>query len=91
MKKNEGKKSKVIILRGEGANLHELEADVLKYDEKSKSLSEVHVGPGGLLKHVTPEGDIAEHHAIPMEEGTYHVGRQVEFNPFDQSIGQVFD
>lgn len=91
MSKNQ-KRQKVTILKGEGVNQHDLEADVLEYKtEKNQPLSEIHVGENGVLRHVDPVGKPAEHHAIPIEKGTWLVGRQVEFNPFTNQISGIFD
>lgn len=90
MKRNE-KKQKLVVLRGETTHEHVLEADVLKYDEKATELSEIEVGSDGVLTHVTPSGEKAEHNTIPIEKGTWRMGRQVEFSPFNQSIGAIFD
>lgn len=85
-------KQKVLILKGEGRHEHVLEADVLEYDKKEERLSSVTVGPNGLLTHVDPlTGDLAEHNTIPLEEGTWLVGRQVEWQPFENTISGVFD
>lgn len=89
VKKDE--KQRLLILKGEGANSHFLEADVLTHAKENPTLSEITVGEGGVLKHLTPAGEPAEHNAIPLEKGSWLVGRQVEWNAFDQSIGQVFD
>lgn len=82
---------KLLILKGEGRHEHVLEAEEITYPE-TEQLSEVHVGKGGLLTHVDPAtGKPAEHNTIPLEQGTWLVGRQVEYNPFDNSISNVFD
>jgi hypothetical protein len=80
---------KLLILRGEGANSHVLVGEISHPD--TDQLSEIHVGAGGLLTHVDPQERPAEHHAIPVEEGTWLVGRQVEYSPFDNSVTNVFD
>lgn len=92
MKKNTTKK--LLILKGEGIHEHVLEADMIEHPERKEGdrLSEIHVGKNGMLTHVNPvTGKPAEHNTIPMEEGTWLVGRQVEYSPFDQSITNVFD
>jgi len=85
------KQKVLVILKGEGINQHELHADTIERDEKVKELSEIRVGRNGFLRHVDPVGNPGDHNTIEMEEGTYVVGRQVEFNPFTQNISGVFD
>lgn len=85
---------KLLILKGEGRHEHVLVGEEITYVEPAKGqpLSEIHVGRGGLLTHIDPAtGEHAEHNTISVDEGTWLVGRQVEFNPFDNSISNVFD
>lgn len=81
----------LLILKGEGRHEHVLVADKIEYVEGDQ-LSEICVGRNGQLTHVDPlTKSPAEHNTIPVEEGTWLVGRQVEFNPFDNTISGVFD
>jgi len=83
---------KLLLLTGEGANSHVLEAEEIQHDDvKTEELSEIHVGDNGKLTHVDPAGNPAEHHTIPIKKGKWLVGHQVEWNAFDNSISGVFD
>lgn len=82
---------KLLILKGEGRHEHVLEAVEIVHED-TQTLSEVHVGDGGVLTHIDPAtGKKGEHNFIPLEKGTWCIGRQVEYSPFDNSISNVFD
>jgi hypothetical protein len=45
-----------------------------------------------LLKHEQPNGSFSnEHQTLKIEKGNWVMGKQVEYNPFTQSITQVWD
>ena len=43
------------------------------------------------LIHEQPNGKFAEHNTLKVEVGEWVMGKQVEFNPFNQSVSQVWD
>jgi hypothetical protein len=102
MKENKVVKSKLTLLKGEGSNIHNLEAEMVVNEYEGISRwgvrgrerwrgKKLAVTKEGLLKHVTPDGRTADHTAIPIKKGIYRMGRQVEFSPFDNSVVNVYD
>jgi hypothetical protein len=52
----------------------------------------VNVLKDSLLKHEQPNGSFSnEHQTLKIEKGNWVMGKQVEYNPFTQSITQVWD
>jgi len=43
------------------------------------------------LKHEQPNGSFAEHQSLQVTKGNWVMGRQVEYNPFNQSVSRVWD
>ena len=80
----------LLRLKGEGVHEHVLylekgnvyvEDDVIIVEENSKA----------IIKHQKPNGDFAEHFALPFEVGDYIEGKQVT-SPFGKSeIVRVLD
>jgi hypothetical protein len=95
--------SKRILLKGEGRNQHVLhgtfsaeksgehvlhgEADIAEPEEFLR----LTVTKDSLLKHEEPNGSFAEHNTLQLETGNWVMGKQVEYNPFKQSISRIWD
>ena len=87
MKKNTTKQT---LLKGEGANQHTLYGNFAT-EEKETAFADIKVNKDSILKHEQPNGAFGEHFALPVERGGWVKGKQVEFNPFSQSISQIWD
>lgn len=88
--KNKTLKNKQVILRGEGLNEHVLYGD-FKIENEETDFSTIHVSKEGVLQHEDPSGKFAEHYTLPLKKGIWAQGRQVEYNPFNESIQNVWD
>jgi ribosomal 30S subunit maturation factor RimM len=84
------KKTKHTLLKGEGANQHTLYGD-FKIEEVTDFPSLV-VTKESLLKHEQPDGSFSnEHQTLKIESGNWSMGKQVEYNPFEGRITQIWD
>jgi len=82
---------KQTLLKGEGANQHTLYGE-FAIEEKPADFADLSVKKDSLLKHETPSGAWSnEHQTLKVEKGDWVMGRQVEYNPFDQEISQIWD
>lgn len=77
---------KKILLNGSGANQHTLYGKFHFNDD-----TEFTVDGETLLKHEEPNGKFAEHNTLQVPEGEWHLGRQVEYNPFSGIIMRQID
>ena len=84
------KKNKVTLLKGEGANQHTLYGD-FQVEEMQNDFFEVSVKSESHLKHEEPNGKFAEHKGLMIEKGEWKMGKQVEYNPFNDTISRVWD
>lgn len=84
------KTTKHIILRGEGANQHVLHGNI-QVETQERDFSNIVVTKNGELKHEQPDGSFAEHKTLHVEAGNWVMGRQIEFQPFSQTISRVWD
>lgn len=82
-------KKKHTLLKGEGVNQHTLYGDFAV--EENTDFAKVEVKKESLLKHEQPDGSFAEHNTLKIEQGNWVMGKQVEFNPFDKKVTQVWD
>jgi hypothetical protein len=82
-------KKKHTLLKGEGANQHTLYGD-FKVGEQTE-FTDVVVEKDSELKHEQPDGSFAEHNTLQVEKGNWVTGRQVQYNPFDRKVTQVWD
>jgi len=82
-------KKKHTLLKGEGINQHTLYGEFMI--EEREDFSELVVNKDSVLRHETPRGTFAEHMPLSVETGNWQMGRQVEFNPFDNKISRVWD
>ena len=90
-KERKRKASKLTLLKGEGTNQHTLYGDFL-IDEKPKDFADMTVKKDSVLKHEQPNGSWSnEHKALQVDKGNWVMGKQVEYNPFNRSISQVWD
>ena len=84
------KKNKHTLLKGEGTNQHTLYGDFEIGDETD--FMEVEVTKESLLKHEQPNGSFSnEHQTLKIEKGDWVMGKQVEYNPFERTISQIWD
>lgn len=76
------------LLKGEGIHQHTLYGE---FNVGKEELSTLVVTADSKLVHETPTREFAEHKTLIIEQGNWVMGRQVEFNPFNQSITRVWD
>ena len=88
MKKSQTKRN---LIKRQGSNIHALEGIFSMEDKPKTDFVEIDVIGMSLLKHEKPNGTHAEHFTLPVERGNFVMGRQVEYNPFTQGIGYVWD
>lgn len=82
-------KKKHTLLKGEGANQHTLYGD-FKVDDKVE-FSNLVVTKDSRLVHEEPNGTFAEHNTLNVDTGKWVMGRQVEYNPFEETISTIWD
>lgn len=83
-------KTKHTILKGEGANQHTLYGK-FSLDAEQDDFTEVVVKEDSELRHEQPDGSFAEHNTLKVKKGEWVMGKQVEYNPFKQSISRIWD
>lgn len=84
-------KKKHTLLKGEGINQHTLYGE-FKIDETETDFTDLVVTKESLLKHEQPTGAFSnEHQTLKIEKGEWSMGKQVEYNPFNQQITRVWD
>lgn len=77
------------LATGQTGNKHVLEGnfkEVKKSDDVILSVENT-----SLLKHVDSSGKFAEHNTLIVEPGNWVVEIQVEYNPFQNSVGNIWD
>lgn len=89
MKTKNKKIQKHTLLKGEGENQHTLYGEFLISEDVD--FARLTLTKGSVLKHETPSGAFAEHNALSLEEGKWVMGKQVEYNPFNREVSQVWD
>lgn len=77
------------MLVGEGIHQHTLYGDFLI--EKEMEFPSLVVTKPSVLKHEKPDRTFGEHQSLPVECGEWSLGKQVEYNPFENDITQVWD
>ncbi len=82
--------SKRTLLVGEGIHQHTLYGK-FSMEEKMSDFSDVLVKEESVLRHEKPNGEFGEHKALKIEQGDWVLGKQVEYNPFSQSISRIWD
>ncbi len=83
------KKQKHTLLLGEGVHQHTLYGNFMVGEQPD--FTEVNVMEESLLKHEHPNGNFGEHQTLKVESGEWVMGKQVEYNPFNQSITRIWD
>lgn len=84
------KKTKHTLLKGEGINQHTLYGDFAI--EETTEYPSLEVTKDSLLKHEQPDGSFSnEHQTLKIEKGDWVMGRQVEYNPFEGRVTQIWD
>lgn len=84
------KKTKHTLLKGEGTNQHTLYGNFQV--EEVADFPAVFVEKDSILKHEQPDGSFSnEHKGLQVESGRWSLGKQVEYNPFEGRITQVWD
>jgi len=76
------------LLKGEGVNQHTLYGN---FDVQEFETTHINVKSISHLKHEEPDGSYAEHNTLVVDKGEWVQGRQVEFNPFEREITQIWD
>jgi hypothetical protein len=84
------KSKKTTLLLGEGIHQHTLYGSH-RVDSNNLTFAEVIVYEDSELRHEHPNGSFGEHKTLKIETGSWRIGVQVEYNPFLQSVGRVFD
>lgn len=74
------------LATGQTGNKHVLEG---KFKEVSVNVIEIQ--ENSYLKHVDVKGNFAEHNTLIIEPGNWVVDFQVEYNPFQMSVGYIWD
>lgn len=83
-------KTKHTLLVGEGVHQHTLYGKFTVSDDAE--YPKVNVQEKSLLKHEKPNGSFSnEHKALTVEVGSWVMGKQVEFDPFKNTVRQVWD
>jgi hypothetical protein len=84
------KSKKHTLLKGEGSNQHTLYGDFSV--EEVENFPAIKVAKDSVLKHEQPDGSFSnEHKGLVIEKGNWSLGKQVEYNPFEGTITQVWD
>ena len=83
------KAKKLTILKGEGANQHTVYGHV-SYTSVADFM-EISTKDSKLF-HETPTGQWSnEHKTLAIPNGRNVMGKQVEFNPFNQQVTRIWD
>jgi hypothetical protein len=90
MKNTKKNKKQHTLLKGEGVNQHTLYGK-FAIDENATDFAELTVKEDSELRHEQPDGSFAEHNTLKIEQGDWVMGRQVEYNPFKQTITRIWD
>jgi hypothetical protein len=84
------KSNKTTLLLGEGIHQHTLYGKH-RIEPNHNDFAEVLVDEDSELRHEHPNGSFGEHKTLKVDKGQYRMGLQVEWNPFNQKVGRVFD
>lgn len=85
------KKTKHTLLVGEGVHQHTLYGN-FQIEDSVLDYPSIEVMEDSVLKHEKPDGSFSnEHQGLQVEKGNWSMGKQVEYNPFEGSITQVWD
>jgi len=79
------------LLVGEGVNQHTLYGE-FALDTDVMDFPEIAVKRDSELKHEKPNGAWSnEHKTLKVEQGNWVMGKQVEYNPFNQQVTRIWD
>jgi hypothetical protein len=81
---------KIVILEGEGTHRHVILGETI-FNDHQAGFNTIRLKDDAVLGHETPHGAPGEHRSLPLEKGTWVMGRQVEFDPFEQRVTQIWD
>ena len=80
------------MLLGEGIKQNTLYGSFTMELEVPTEFPQVLVKEDSQLKHEKPNGSWSnEHKTLIVEKGDWVMGKQVEFNPFNQMVTRVWD
>jgi hypothetical protein len=83
--------TKKTLLVGKGINQHTLYGKFETQNPESDFMGVV-VKEKSNLKHEKPNGEWSnEHKTLELNEGKYVMGKQVEWNPWSQTVSRVWD
>lgn len=88
-KKTQNFKSNPILL-GEGHHQHNLRGD-FNMEVNHGDFAPIQVLSDSTLCHEEPSGAPAEHETLLVNPGNWRMGRQVEKNPFNESVTRIWD
>ena len=84
--------TKHTLLVGEGINQHTLYGSFAMDLQDKTDFPEVLVKEDSELKHEKPNGAWSnEHETLLVDKGDWKMGRQVEYNPFNQKVTRIWD
>jgi len=84
------KMKKQTILVGEGVHQHTLYGN-FKSNTEVSDFAEIEVLGESLIKHEKPNGEFAEHKGLKVQQGSWVMGLQVEYNPFTRDTTRDWD
>lgn len=86
------KLKKHTLLVGEGTNQHTLYGNFYMDLEDRTDFPQVLVKDNSELKHEKPNGAWSnEHKSLQVDKGSWVMGKQVEYNPFNRSVSRIWD
>jgi hypothetical protein len=86
------KLTKHTLLVGEGTNQHTLYGNFSIDLEIDTDFPEVLVKNDSDLKHEKPNGSWSnEHKTLRVDKGSWVMGKQVEYNPFNREVTRIWD
>ncbi len=83
------RKSKHILLKGKDTHQHTLYGD-FKIEDK-EDFPSITIEKETILKHEKPDSSFGEHFGLTIETGEWSKGSQVEFNPFEGKVTEIWD
>lgn len=85
------KHTQYTLLKGEGIHQHTLYGSFQSHSSIIGDYDLLEVIKDSVLRHEKPDATFGEHKALPIRKATYIMGKQVEYNPFSQSVSRVWD
>ena len=84
------KKNRHTLLKGEGIHQHTLVGN-FTINENETEFTNISVSNDSDLVHEKPDGSFGEHKTLKVVSGKWKMGKQVEYNPFDGRVTQIWD